>query len=449
MGKRELSRRDFMATGAVAATAISGFPFIRTAGAHEKSIKVGVVGTGGRGTGACRDALLADPAVEIVAMADVGIDRIEQSLAGLKQGRSLQGEDFQKRIKVPPDAMFIGPDSFKQLLAVDLDYVILSTPPGFRPLHYEEAVKRGLHVFAEKPMATDPLGCRAIRASAKKAKQKGLTVVVGLNARHSLDVMETVKRIHDGALGEITSGTIHRLGRGLWHRGNDPSWSAMEYQMRNWYYFCWLSGDQIVEMVVHQIDLMNWALGATPVSALAHGGRQQRTDPKYGNIYDHMTVDYTYPGGVHVQLMCRQWNDCAGKNENRVIGKLGESDSRRVILGANPFELPDRRRRGRRGSGQRTQRTPPTRDDLLHNASVYEHMELIESIRKDGGRNDLLDFAIDSTLTAVMGREAAYTGQVITWDEISKSDLNLFPDDYQFGPAPQRAVAIPGFPRPV
>ena len=198
MGKRELSRRDFMATGAVAATAISGFPFIRTAGAHEKPIKVGVVGTGGRGTGACRDALLADPAVEIVAMADVGIDRIEQSLAGLKQGRSLRGEDFQKRIKVPPDAMFIGPDSFKQLLAVDLDYVILSTPPGFRPLHYEEAVKRGLHVFAEKPMATDPLGCRAIRASAKKAKQKGLTVVVGLNARHNLDVMETVKRRRRG-----------------------------------------------------------------------------------------------------------------------------------------------------------------------------------------------------------------------------------------------------------
>ena len=270
--------------------------------------------------------------------------------------------------------------------------------------------------------------------------------MVGLNARHNLDVMETVKRIHDGALGEITSGTIHRLGRGLWHRGNDPSWSAMEYQMRNWYYFCWLSGDQIVEMVVHQIDLMNWAMGATPVSALAHGGRQQRTDPKYGNIYDHMTVDYEYPGGVHVQLMCRQWNDCAGKNENRVIGKLGESDSRRVILGANPFELPDRRRRGRRES---TERTPPTRDELLHNASVYEHMKLIESIRKDEARNDLLDFAIDSTLTAVLGREAAYTGQLITWDEISKSDLNLFPDDYQFGPAPQRTVAIPGFPRPV
>ena len=445
MGKPILSRRDFIATGAAAATAVSGFPFVRPAEAKQSPIKIGVVGAGGRGTGACGNALVADSAVELVAMADIGQVRVDQSLKALQQGRYLQSEEFQKRIKVTKDTMFVGPDAFKQLMALDLDYVILATPPGFRPLHYAEAVKRGLNVFAEKPLATDPVGCRAIRVSAEKAKQKGLSVVVGLNARHDVDVMETVKRIHDGALGEITSGSIHRMGRGLWHRGNDPKWSPMEYQMRNWYYFCWLSGDQIVEMVVHQIDLMNWAMGAVPVKALAQGGRLQRTDPMYGNIFDHMTVDYEYPGGVRVNLMCRQWNNCAGKSENRVIGKLGESDSRRIILGANPFELPSRRGSGRRDRSRRER----FQLDRRNNSSVYEHVELIESIRKADARNDMLDFGIDSTLTAVMGRESAYTGMEITWDEISKSDLNLVPESCQFGAAPERAVAIPGFPRPV
>lgn len=430
MSTKSLTRRDFIATGAVAATALSGFPFIHTSEAQEAPLKIGVIGTGGRGTGACANALMADPAVELVAMADIGRDRIDQSLDALKRDVELQDETYQKRIKVTEETIFVGPDAFKALMAMDLDYVILTTPPGFRPLHYEEAVTQGLHVFAEKPVGTDPVGCRAIKASAEKAKERGLSVVVGLNARHDLSVMAIVERIHDGALGEITSGSIHRLGGGLWHRGNEPHWTPMEYQMRNWYYWCWLCGDQIVEMVVHQIDLMNWAMDATPVSALAQGGRMQRTDAKYGNIYDHMTVDYEYPGDVHVHLMCRQWDNCTGKNENRVVGTLGESDSRRTILGVNEW-------RYRR------------QDDLLHNSSVYEHMKLIQSIRNGEARNDLLDFAIDSTLTGIMGRESAYTGRAITWEEITGSDLNLFPEEYRFGPAPQRPVPIPGSPRPV
>lgn len=427
MTSRDLSRREFIATGAAAA-AVSAFPFVRTANAMQEPIRVGVVGTGGRGTGACANALMADPSVELVAMAEIAQERVEQSLTALREADELQGDAFQKRIKVTEESIFIGPDAFKELMALDLDYVILATPPGFRPLHFEEAVSRGLHVFAEKPVATDPVGCRAIRDSARKAREKGLSVVVGLNARHDLTVMETVRRIHDGALGEIVDGSIYRLGGGLWHRGNEPSWSPMEYQMRNWYYFCWLGGDQIVEMVVHQIDLMNWVMGATPVSALAQGGRTQRTDSKYGNIYDHMTVDYEYPGGVHVHLMCRQWDDSDDRNENRVIGTLGESNSRHTILGSNPWRSPES-------------------EDVMHNALIYEHMELIESIRAGDGRSDLLDFAIDSTLTAIMGRESAYTGKAIMWDEISASDLNLFPDSYQFGPAPQQPVPIPGTPR--
>lgn len=422
------SRRQFMVAGA-AATAATAFPFVRTAASKEAPLRIGVVGTGGRGTGACANALVADPAVELVAMADIGRDRITQSLESLRRHRDLQDESYQSRIKVTEDATFVGLEAYKDLLALDLDYVILTSPPGFRPLHYAEAVRRGRHAFAEKPVATDPAGCRSIRATAEEGKRKGLSAVVGLNYRHDLGVMETVKRIHDGAVGRITGGTMLRMGGGLWHRGSSGRWSPMEFQCRNWYYFCWLGGDQIVEQVVHQIDLMNWVMGATPVRALAQGGRLMRTGPLYGNIFDHMSVAFEYPGGVPVHLMCRQWPGCAGQNTNRVIGTLGETDNRRKILGENPFE-----------------HEPP--DDLRKSAVVYEHIELIDSIRKGAARNDLLDFAIDSTLTAILGRESAYTGQAVTWDEIAASDLDLFPKDYPTGPPPARPVAVPGTPRP-
>jgi len=424
--KKPRSRREFLATG-VAAAAVSSLSFARRGEASAPPIRIGVVGTGGRGTGACANAMDADPAVELVAMADIGMDRVTQSLDALRKATERKGIS-PDRIKVAEDAMFAGPDAFKQLMELDLDYVILATPPGFRPLHYAHAVERGLNAFVEKPVGTDPVGCRAIRASAEKAKQKGLSVVVGLNYRHDLRTMETVGRIHDGALGRITGGSIHRMGGGLWHRGSDPAWSPMEYQCRNWYYYGWLSGDQIVEMLVHQIDLMNWALGAVPVKAVAQGGRLVRTDPMYGNIYDHMSVTYEYPGGVEVSLMCRQWDGCANRNENRVIGTLGESDSQGKILGENAWERPES-------------------EDPLEDATVYEHIELIDSIRKGAARNDILDFATDGTLTAIMGRESAYTGQVVTWDEISNSELNLFPASYQFGPAPDRPVPMPGRPR--
>ncbi len=321
----KLSRRQFITAGAAAATALSAFPFVRTGRAQSDKLRIGAIGVGGRGTGACANALEAGKgSVDLVAMADVAPDQIEKSLNALKTGsRELQGE-LQKNIKVDKDHMFTGDEAWKQLLAVpDLDYVILTTPPGFRPLHFEAAVKRGLNVFAEKPVATDPVGCRKVRAAAQEAKNKGLSVVVGLQSRHDPAIQETIKRAQDGAIGEFKAGSIHRMGGFLWHRGNDPSWSAMEYQCRNWYYWTWLSGDQIVEMVVHQVDRMNWTLGAYPISAVANGGRQVRTDPKFGNIYDHMSVDFEYPNDIHVYCMLRQIANCENRNENRVIGTLG------------------------------------------------------------------------------------------------------------------------------
>ncbi|MEX2401492.1 MAG: Gfo/Idh/MocA family oxidoreductase [Rhodothermales bacterium] len=430
MSERELSRRDFIATGAAAATALSGIPFVHTSAARRAPIRVGVVGTGGRGTGACANALMADPEVEIVAMAEIGRDRVDQSLQALKEAGDLQDPSYQDRIKVTDDTIFIGPDAFKEVMAMDLDYVILTTPPGFRPLHFEEAVNRGLHVFAEKPVATDPAGCRRIRASAQKARRQGLNAVVGLQGRYDLATRETMKRVHDGAIGEILSGTVHRMGGWLWHRGDEPDWSPMEYQMRNWYYHCWLSGDQIVEMVIHQIDRINWTLDAVPLSAVGQGGRIQRSDPKWGNIWDNMTVDFEYPDDVHVHLMNRQWESSENINRNRVIGTLGETDTLDLIRGENRWRYPDV-------------------DDLRHIALVNEHMELISAIRNGETRNDMLDYAIDSTLTGIMGREAAYTGRRITWEEISSSDLDLFPESYQFGPAPERPVPVPGKARPV
>jgi len=424
-----ISRRDFLTAGAAAATVITAFPFVKSAHAQasKKRLKIGLVGCGGRGTGAAANAITADPGnVELVAMADLGMDRIDQSIKALREDKDLQGE-LQKMINVPKENMFVGMDSYQKVLQADIDYVILTTPPAFRPLHMEAAVKAGKHMFAEKPLATDPVGCRKARAAAEAAKSKGLSIVVGLNARHETAVMETVDQIHKGALGKIVSGQILRMGGGLWHRGNNPAWTPMEYQCRNWYYFCWLSGDQIVEMVVHQIDLMNWVLGATPVSALAQGGRQQRTDPKYGNIWDNMSVYYEYPNDVQVHLMCRQWENCDNASSNLVFGTKGMSDSRERIRGEVNWRF----------RGQNT------------NATVYEHNVLIDSIRKGAARNDALDFAVDSTLTAVMGRESAYTGKKITWDEISKSTLSLVPEKLAFGPAPQRAVAIPGQPRPL
>jgi len=426
--KNVITRRDFLATGAAAATAISGFPFVKSARAQSgEPLKIGVIGCGGRGTGAAANALTADPNIHLIAMADIAPDQIEKSLNTLKtKDKDLQGE-LQKNIRVEKDHIFTGPDCYEKLLQTDVDYVIHTEPPGFRPRNVTASVRAGKHIFAEKPLATDPAGVRKILKAAEQAKQKGLSIVVGLNARHDKSVMETVKRIHDGAVGEILAGNIYRLGQGLWHRGADPSWTEMEYQCRNWYYFCWLSGDQIVEMVIHQIDLMNWAMGAYPVSAIASGGRQVRTDPKYGNIYDHMSVDYEYPNGAHVNLMCRQWDNCDFKNANVVIGSKGKSDSRGRILGENKWKY----------EGERTR------------SQVYEHWELVDSIRKGQARNDILDFGAHSTLAAIMGRESAYTGLEVTWEDMLNSDLDLFPKSTAFGPAPKRPVAIPGQPRPL
>jgi myo-inositol 2-dehydrogenase / D-chiro-inositol 1-dehydrogenase len=416
-----ISRRNFIAGGAAATAALSSFPAIHARPAQDKKpIRIALVGCGGRGTGAAADALMADPNVRLVAMADPFQDRIDSSLKELtdpnRKGGALKG------IEVKKDTCFAGMDGYKKVLQMDLDYICLVSPPGFRPMQFDAAVEAGKHIFAEKPIATDPVGVRQIRKSAEKAKTKGLSVVVGLNYRHSPANQELMRRIHDGAIGKIVSGRSYRMHEGLWHRGSDPSWTPMEYQCRNWYYFCWLSGDQITEMAIHSMDFMNWVVGAHPISAIGSGGRQVRTDAKFGNIWDNMSIDYEYPGDVHVFMLVRQWDKCSGMMGNFFCGTEGSLD-RTGITGKNAWK--------------------PTEDE--GSTGVLEHRKLIASIRQGKPVNNVLEFAADSTLTTILGREAAYTGKKITWDEISSSDLDLFPKgEIKFGPAPQHPVPIPG-----
>ena len=423
--KNKVTRRKFIATGAVASAAIAGFPFVNTSRAQNvPPLKIGVIGCGGRGTGAADNALTASKNIHLIALADPFQDRIDRCLETLTNPKRRKGP--LQGVEVKKDHIFTGLDCGKKLLETDVDYVCLTGPPGFRPQNFEDAVEAGKHVFMEKPVATDPVGVRKILKTAKKAKEKGLSVVVGFDNRHSLAARETIKRIHGGWIGDVLSARSYFNTGTLWHRGEDPSWTEMEYQCRNWYYYCWLSGDHIVEQHIHTIDLMNWALGSYPIRAIGVGGRQVRTEPKWGNIYDHFVIDYEFPNDVHVMSMSRQWQNCDNKGGGLMVGTIGKSDASREITGPNSWKF----------KGEMV--TP----------KVYEHFELIESIR-NGNPMAQADIGAYSTLTAIMGRESAYTGKTITWDEILNSDLDLLPKKLEFGPAPKRTVPIPGQPRPL
>jgi predicted dehydrogenase len=423
--KNAITRRDFLATGAAAATAVSGFPFVHTSHAESvKSLKVGLIGCGGRGTASLREALQAADGIRITALADPFRDRIERCLTSLKNAKSMKG--LVRGVDVKPHSCFAGLNGYEKLLDTDVDWVNLVGPPGFRPRHFDAAVDAGKHVFMEKPVATDPVGVRKILKTAKRAKEKGLSVVVGFDNRHRPDRIEAVKRIHNGAIGEITSGTSYNYTRWTrWYRGDDPSWSEMEYQCRNWYHFCWLSGDVIVEQSVHTIDVNNWVMGAYPITALGQGGRQIPVDPRRGNIWDHMTVDYEYPNGTHIIHMDRQWPNCHGSGRAGFIGTKGKYMNDE-ITGQSPWKF----------------------DGKLEKSGVYEQRNMIESIRKGQPKSQAENGAY-AALTAIMGRESAYTGKLVTWDEMLNSDLDLFPKKIEFGPVPKRAVPVPGQPRPL
>ena len=412
------SRRDFMkTTAAVSVATMLGSQSGAFAQGSDK-IKVGLIGCGGRGTGAAKDCLNAHPGVEIVAMGDAFQDRLDSSIDSIKK-------DFPDRIKVTPETSFAGFDAYKKVLASDVSLVILATPPHFRPEHLAAAVEADKHVFMEKPVAVDPIGIRSVIASAQIAEEKKLGIVAGTQRRHQAHYVELLKRVQDGEIGEVVGGQCYWNMGGLWVKRKKPEWSEMEWQIRNWLYFTWLSGDHITEQHVHNIDVINWATGSPPVKCMGMGGRQVRTGPEYGNIFDHFAIEFEYPNGVRVMSMCRQTPGCADRVSEKIVGTKGfvYTDSSNGYL--------------QKGDSRYEPGESPT-------PYVQEHKDLIESIHAGKPLNEAKRVA-ESTMCAIMGRMSAYTGRELSWKWVmNSSELDLSPEKYEFGDLPVRPIAVPG-----
>jgi predicted dehydrogenase len=425
-GRGLASRRTFLKSSAVVAAgaATTSLPLAAAVyAAGSDLLRVGLVGCGGRGTGAAGQALHADKNVKLVAMADAFADRLQKSLASLQADPALA-----PKVDVPEERRFVGFNAYKELFACGVDVVLLCTPPHFRPIHLKAAIDAGKHVFAEKPVAVDTPGVHSVLATCAEAERKNLSVVSGLCLRFHRGFQEIIKRIHDGALGEIVGLQSNDLRGPIWMFPRQKDWSDMEWQMRNWYYFTWLCGDFNVEQHVHNLDMISWIMkGEYPMRASGVGGRQVRTGPEYGNIYDHHCVTYEYASGVKCFSACRQQPGCAHDISNYVFGSNGTavlSEKRIAISGANSW------------------RYQGGKEDIFQT----EHNELFASIRSGKPINNG-EYMAKSTLMAILGRMATYTGQVITWDQAFNSKEDLSPSKYEWGDLPTPPVAVPGVTR--
>ncbi len=425
----EPSRRTVLKAGAASIAALSSTASLAAQdgtkssdaprGVHQggnEILKVGLIGCGGRGTGAAVNALKADPETKLVAMADLFSTQIERSYENLMK------TEQASRIDVPPERRFLGFDAFEHVIAL-CDVVLLTSAPFFRPKHLARAIEAGKHVFCEKPVATDAFGVRSIIETVEKARQKKLSIVSGLCYRYHKPKIETMQRIRDGAIGDIQTLQATYHASGLWHRGDDPSWTPLEKQLRNWTYYTWLAGDIIAEQHIHSLDKIAWAMGDVyPLAATASGGRIQRTDPKYGNVYDHFSTVYEFPGGVKGFSSCRQWDGCTNDVSDFAIGTKG-------IAALQTHRIKGETKWRYEGEG----------------GNMYddEHVALFDAIRKGAPINNG-EYMWKSTLMAILGRMSAYTGKRITWDEALASQERLGPksmDDVDFEPMP---VAVPG-----
>ncbi|MFP6903889.1 MAG: Gfo/Idh/MocA family oxidoreductase [Verrucomicrobiota bacterium] len=412
------TRRSFLKNTAGAASAASLARPVHAAGSD--ILRVGLVGCGGRGTGAAQQALNADPGARLVAMADVFEDRLKLSLEAIKAGSP-------GKVDVPAKRQFVGFDAYRDLLASGVDVILLTTPPHFRPLHLRAAVEAGVHIFAEKPVATDAPGIRSVIESCRLAREKKLSLVSGLCLRYFYAFQESIKRIHDGALGEIHTLLANDYRGSIWMKPRQPDWTDMHWQMRNWYYFTWLSGDFNVEQHVHFLDLCSWAIGAYPDTALGMGGRHVRTGPEYGNIFDHHSVTYTYASGARLFSNTRQMKACKSNLSAQVVGSKGEahfSERRRGVWIKN-----DQGTWFYEGEANKYYQT--------------EHDELFASIRKGTAINNG-DYMVKSTLLAIQGRMATYTGQEVSWEQAMNSKEDLSPEAYAWGPIETPRIAMPG-----
>ena len=407
--------------------------------AGSDELKIGLVGCGGRGTGAAMQALTAtEYPVKLWAMGDLFADQIKASHTMLRSGAEGRYDrssfpSLSEKMDVPEERRFTGFDSFQKVIDSGIDMVILATPPHFRPQHFEAAVKAGAHVFMEKPVAVDPVGIRRIMEAAEESKRKHLSVVAGTQRRHQNHYQEIIKRVQDGAIGDIVAGQCYwNMGplwvedsKRYWDKYQTGEWSDMEYQCRNWLFHVWLSGDHVCEQHVHNIDIIHWALGSNPVMVMGCGGRQERVQPQYGNGYDHFATEFEFENEVRVSSMCRQQTGASHNVSERLVGTKGQvylDGSSGRIIGENPYEYDG-----------------PNVDPY-----VQEHVVLIDSIRNGDGFNEAGQVA-RSTLSAIAGRMAAYTGRSMKWDwAMQRSALDLRPESYEFGDLPVDPVAVPG-----
>jgi predicted dehydrogenase len=420
------TRRDFLQTsativgGAMAAT-LSVPSNLHAAG--NDVLRVGLIGCGSRGTGAAVQALNADKNVKLVAMGDVFEDRLQLSLETLRKDKKVAD-----KVDVQPDHCFTDFDAYKKVLASEVDVVLLAEPPHFRPAHLRAAIEAGKHVFAEKPVAVDAPGVRSVLESCELAKKKNLSVVSGLCLRYYYPFQEAIRRLHDGAVGDIVALQANDYRGGIWAKPRKPEWTDMYWQMRNWYNFTWLSGDFNVEQHVHFLDVCAWAMkNEYPVRAVGMGGKQVRTAPEDGNIYDHFSVVYEYANGVRLFSNCRQHKGC-------------KSDMSAHILGTKGRALLTERRKGVSIHAGGDWYYDGPRNDLYQT----EHDELFASIRSGQPINNGA-YMCRSTLLAIMARMAAYTGQEITWEMALNSREDLTPPAYDWNiKLPVASVAMPG-----
>jgi len=426
----DLSRRSFLKGSVAVTTAGLAAQVAAVRGAYANGsdrLRVGLVGCGTRGVVDAANCVNAMSGVELYALGDLfekrrGRDR----MMGLAEGHEWLNNRVSDRMNVPPERRFVGWEAYQRVLETDIDLVLLVTPPHFRPMMARAAVEAGKHVFMEKPVAVDPVGARSIIETAKMAREKGLAFMGGTQWRHRADYQGVMQRIHDGAIGDVVAAQAYYNVAHQWGNERLEGMSEMEWQLRNWYYFTWLSGDHLVEQSIHKVDILNWAFGGPPTKALALGGRIARTGEFYGDVYDHFAVEYEYPSGARALNMCRQIEGASYRMGEHIVGTKGQAVSTGryglKLVGATSWEHPGK----------------------LRDPSVTEHEDLLKSIRDGEPINDGERVA-ESTLTAILGRMSAYTGQEISWDWIyNASEQQLGPDKYEFGPATEAKVAIPG-----
>ena len=374
-------------------------------------LKAGLIGCGGRGTGAALNFLNAGPNLEIAALGDLFQDQIDKTRTTLQE---------EKGVEVADENCFLGFDAFEKVIDAGVDIIILATPPLFRPDHFEAAVKAKKHVFMEKPVCVDPVGARSVHATAKKAEALGLSVVAGTQRRHQRNYLKTYEQVLNGEIGDIVAGNCYWNSGKLWHRNREEGWTDMEWMIRNWVNWTWLSGDHIVEQHVHNIDVINWFTGKHPVKAVAFGSRLRRIT---GDQYDNFSVDFIYDNDMHLHSMCRQINDCATSVSEYIRGTNGYTNCIDTIY--NPdgtekwkYEYPLDENGEPKG--------------LKVGPYYQEHIDLVTAIRTNTPINEGENVAT-STPTAIMGRISAYTGKEVTWEEMMNSDLNLGREPYALG----------------